>query len=97
MLHNRSESDLWVMTVENEKYDCFGSDGFENSSIKLKIAPDDFFRSTILDIDGIPGFAFEDSIQPHGNLLGRQTVIMIGFVCYICSEDWSKACSTKTF
>lgn len=96
LLHNREKSDSYVKTHENDKYDCFGSVSFENSSIKLKIETNDFFDSKILEIDCIPGFAFEDTIEPYDNLLGRQTVIMVGFVFYLSLDNLKKAKSTKT-
>ena len=44
----------------------------------------------------VPGFAFEDTVEPEDNLFGRQTVIMLGFELLIKSEDLDKAESTET-
>ena len=96
LLHNREKTNDEILTLENNKYDMFGSVSFENSTIKLKIKNNDFFQSKIKSIKCIPGFAFEDTIEPEDNLFGRQTVIMIGLVLYLSKKDFDKAESTKT-
>ena len=96
LLHNREKTHNDLSILENDKYDMFGAVSFENSTIKLKIKDNDFFKSKITSIECIPGFAFEDTIEPNDNLLGRQTVIMIGLVLYLNSENFDKADSTNT-
>lgn len=96
LLHNREKTSNEILTVENNKYDMFGSVSFENSTIKLKIKDNDFFKSKIKLIKCIPGFAFEDTREPEDNLFGKQTVIMIGLVLYLSKNDFKKAESTKT-
>lgn len=76
--------------VINNKYDCFGSVTFENISLKVKIDIDNrsgFFDSEVKDIEFIPGFSYEDNVDPE---FGKQTVIMFGFVVYLTELDLDK-------
>lgn len=73
--------------VINNKYDCFGSVTFENISIGLKIDQTNisgFLNSVVENIEFIPGFSYEDNLDPTS---GKQTVIMFGFLVYVKSDD----------
>lgn len=95
-LFDRSKSNKGIQKIQNDRFDVFGSVTFENSSLKLKITNDSFLNSKIEKIEGIPGLAFEDSIEPDDNLLGRQTVIMIGFSVYVSPQDLDKSQSNES-
>ncbi|BCL72182.1 hypothetical protein TUMSATVNIG1_41490 [Vibrio nigripulchritudo] len=97
LLLNRSKTTEGYERLKNTKYDVFGSVSFENSTIKLKLSKNDFLKSKVKSIEGIPGLAFEDTVEPDDNLLGRQTVIMIGFSILLSPEDFMKAESSSAY
>lgn len=97
LLLNRSKTKDGFHRVENTKYDVFGSVSFENCTILLKLTKNDFLDAKIISIEGVPGLAFEDSVETEDNLLGRQTIIMLGFVINLSAQDLSKAESNKSY
>jgi len=97
LLLNRAKTKDGFHRVENTKYDVFGSVSFENCTILLKLTKNDFLDSKIVKIEGVPGLAFEDSVETEDNLLGRQTIIMLGFAVYVSEDDLSKAESNNSY
>jgi len=91
LLFDRRNNDKKKINVENLKYDCFGSVGFENSSIRLKILNPEFYESEILKIEFIPGIAYEDNVGSPDNQTGIETAIMFGYIMYLSKEDIVKA------
>ena len=91
LLFDRRDNDKNKINVENLKYDCFGSVGFENSSIRLKILNPEFYESEILRIQFIPGIAYEDNYGSPDNPTGIETAIMFGYIMYLSQEDMKKA------
>lgn len=88
MLLDRPNCDINLISVENNKLDVFGSVFFENNTLisKLGSSPD-FLNASIVKIEEIPGFAFEDNENKD---LQRETVIMFGYVVYVSKEDLAK-------
>ncbi len=87
LLFDRRDNDKSKINVENPKFDCFGSVGFENSSIRLKIRNPEFYESEIKKIEFIPGMAYEDNDGSPDNHIGVETAIMFGYILYLSEND----------
>jgi len=88
---DRKQSASNTMMVSNPKLDVFGAVHFENASmLGIKIKNTDFFEVTVLSIDEIPGFAFEDN---ESNNLEKETVMMFGYSVKVSPEDLEKIIS----
>jgi len=96
IFHDKEKTSNDLQRVENNRFDFFGAVTFENSTLPLVLGNESFLKSKIQDTSCIPGFAFEETIEPEDNLLGKQTVIMIGFEFLLTPTNLSKAKSSKT-
>jgi hypothetical protein len=82
-LFNRDAAN--IQQVKNPSpYDVFGAVTFENNSLFLKIKNEQFKQVKIVQMDEIPGFAFEDNINKY---LETETVIMFGFSAVVSPTD----------
>ncbi len=94
LFHNRSESAPTNQAVKNDKYDMFGGQSFENSTITEKIGNSGGFLDVFPEkIDVIPGFSFEDTNELLWDSIffPKTTVVMIGFLITLSSHDLNKA------
>ena len=91
LVYERMESNL--QRVQNSRYDCFGSVTFENCTIFLKIDnTDNFYDSNIINLEFIPGLAYEDNFENNK----KETVIMFGYIIYLSKENLAKGITTNS-
>lgn len=94
LIFNRHTAEKDTKNVLNDKLDVFGSVSFENRSIVLKIANDEFLDSPIVSIKPIYGIAVEEN-RPIDKQ-GSETVIMIGINIFMDIKNLEKACKTNS-
>jgi hypothetical protein len=76
-----------LTSVENDRFDVFGSVPFENRTLLTKLKNSPLLEFEIEEIQAIHGFAFEDNMNKD---LFRETVIMFGYAIYVSKEDLNK-------
>lgn len=93
VVHNRMSSDPGLQRIANAKFDMIGSVNFENVSMFGKISDEaKFFDSKPIEIELIPGFAFEDTTEVVWNELfyPKTAVVMVGLCIKLASDDLKK-------
>jgi len=84
VLFNRLR-DVENTSVENDRYDVFGSVAFENSSIKVKLKSNSFLDAPILKIEPIEGAAIEANRKKSNSEV--ETAVMFGLCVYMSESD----------
>jgi len=89
LLNNRKEFKN-NKTIFNPKLDAFGAKKFHNSSLKCKLSKQ-FMESKIIKMESISGIVIENN-RGFIRFLKKndETVIMIGFIAYVDSNDLKK-------
>ena len=87
-------SEPGLQRIDNAKFDMIGSVNFENVSMFVKISDEaKFFDVTPIEIELIPGFAFEDTTEIVWNefIYPKTAVVMVGLCIKVASDDLKKA------